>query len=117
MSEHRKPAPGSGYERLSNPPIPPPQGTLSVGCYRMINAYKSILVVATLEDRGAGKLVHHLSISKSLVGERMKAGNFPADVQHALEAAFGMQGAEEDNSGSAGYAHFFWMLANPQGVN
>ena len=46
----------------------------------------------------------------------MKAGNFPADVQHALEA-FGMQGAEEDNSASAGYAHHFWLAANPQGVN
>lgn len=87
-----------------------------MGCYRLSSAYKSILVFATLEDHGAGKLVHHLSISKALVGERMKAGNFPTDVQHALEA-FGMQGAEEDNSASAGYAHHFWMLANPQGVN
>ena len=31
--------------------------------------------------------------------------------------AFGMQGAEEDNSDSAGYAHHFWLPANPQRVN
>lgn len=92
MSEHKKPAPGSGYDRL-------PQQA-----HRL------------LEYHGGGKLVHHISITKSLLGERMKAGNFPADVQHALEA-FGMQGAEEDNSDSAGYAHHFWLPANPQRVN
>lgn len=116
MSEHKKPAPGSGYERLPNPPIPPPQGTLDHAWYGLMSGWKAVVVGSSLEDHGAGKLVHHISISKSLLGERMKAGNFPADVQHALEA-FAMQGAEEDNSASAGYAHHFWMLANPQGVN
>lgn len=116
MREHKKPAPGSGYERLPKQAHCLPAGTLDHAWYGLMSGWKAVVVGSSLEDHGAGKLVHHLSISKSLVGERMKAGNFPADVQHALEA-FGMQGAEEDNSASAGYAHHFWMLANPQGVN
>ena len=115
MREHKKPAPGSGYERLPKQAHCLPAGTLDHAWYGLMSGWKAVVVGSSLEDHGAGKLVHHISISKSLVGERMKAGNFPADVQHAVEA-FGMQGAEEDNKHSDGSAHHFWMPAAAQGV-
>ena len=116
MSEHKKPAPGSGYDRLPQQAHRLPSGTLDHAWYGLMSGWKAVVVGSSLEYHGGGKLVHHISITKTLLGERMKAGNFPADVQHALEA-FGMQGAEEDNSDSAGYAHHFWLPANPQRVN
>jgi hypothetical protein len=60
--------------------------------------------------------MHHISVRMNLVGETMKTGTYPADVQHAVEA-FGMQNATEDNRHGSGYAHHFWLPVEARKVN
>lgn len=112
MSGHKTPTPGYGYEDLTHqlPKQEPPRGTLSFAVYGLMSGWKSVVVAVALEDHGNGALMHHLSVSRSLLGVQQRIGKFPADVQHALEA-FGMQEAEENNRASNGYAHHFWLRA------
>lgn len=108
MNTHKTPIPTAGYQRVPSRPMPMPRGTIDYGWYRLDSGWKLIVVCSALEDHGPDGVFYHISISKALLGERAKAGDFPADVQHALEA-FGMQGAEEDNKHSNGSAHHFWL--------
>lgn len=105
--EHKKPAPGSGFRRLPSP-LPLPPDIIDHAWYGLSSGWKAVVVCSSLEEHEDGKLMHHISVRKNLLGETMKAGNYPADVRHAVEA-FGMQGATEDNRHGSGYAHHFWL--------